>query len=123
MADFCGDPLTYQNGNKNGDQNQGYLGPGQHIQRGLQLESDTTRAHQTQYGGFPYVDVPTEDGNTGESGKDLEERSAFRDRSGKTGGEVEVFKGHRTKAFILEGDFFLTGQHPVFQCTVGLIGR
>ena len=44
------------------------------------------------------------------------------DGSGETGGEVEVFEGDRSKAFVLQSDLSFAGQHSVFQRTIGLVG-
>ena len=49
-------------------------------------------------------------------------RSVFRNGSGESGGEVEVFEGNRSEAFVLKGDLFFAGQHSVFQRTIGLVG-
>ena len=42
--------------------------------------------------------------------------------SGETGGEVEVFEGDRSEAFVLQSDLSFAGQHSVFQRTLGLVG-
>ena len=36
------------------------------------------------------------------------------DGSGETGGEVEVFEGDRSEAFVLKSDLSFAGQHSMF---------